>query len=324
MASAPPMRIVVAICTWNRCELLRQTLEGLKALVIPADVTWEVLVVNNNCTDATDSVVAEFTRMLPVRLVHEQVPGLSNARNRALRESRADYIVFTDDDVQVESGWLHAFVEAARTWPAAAVFGGPVHPWFPVLPDPELFEAFPAIRNGFCGIDHRRLLGPLPSPLRLTGANMAFKLDTLGTLQFDPALGVNQASLGGSEETAYITALRARGEEVVWVPSMLLRHYVDPARMQLGYLIRLARDRGRSAVREKGVPRAAKIAGAPVRFWVRLATASVRAGRAYLSGHRIRAAGHFATAEAARAKISECWAVRRRAGLHRRGHEVSR
>lgn len=317
-------RVVVAICTWNRCELLRQTLEGLKALVIPSDVTWDVLVINNNCTDATDNVVAEFTGMLPLRLVHEPVPGLSNARNRALRECRGDYIVFTDDDVQVESGWLQAFVEATRAWPGAAVFGGPVQPWFPVPPDRELFEAFPAIRNGFCGIDHRRLLGPLPSPLRLTGANMAFKVDALGDLRFDPALGVNQASLGGSEETAFITALRARGEEVVWAPDMRLRHYVDPARMQLGYLIRLARDRGRSAVREKGVPRAAKIAGAPVRFWVRLATASMKAGSAYLSGHRIRAAGHFATAEAARAKISECWAVRRRADLDQRGNEPFR
>jgi hypothetical protein len=223
--------------------------------------------------------------------------------------------VFTDDDVLVASGWLQALVEATRLWPDAAAFGGPVEPWFPVSPDPELVEAFPAIRNGFCGIDHRRPLGPMPAECRVTGANMAFKLGTLGDLRFDPALGVNQVSLGGGEETAFITVLRTRGWEVVWVPHMLVRHYVDPARMQLGYLIRLARDRGRSAVREKGVPRGIKIAGAPLRFWTRLVTASASAAGAYLTGHRVRAAGHFAKAEGARAKISECWAVMRARGL---------
>ena len=47
------MRITVAICTWNRCELLRQTLEQMTKLVIPPRVVWELLVVNNNCTDDT-------------------------------------------------------------------------------------------------------------------------------------------------------------------------------------------------------------------------------------------------------------------------------
>lgn len=274
---ARPARVVVAICTWNRCELLRQTLEGLKALLVPAGLAWEVLVVNNNCTDATDAVVSEFAGTLPVRLVHEPVPGLWNARNRAMQECRGDYIVFTDDDVQVYSGWLQAFVVAAHLWPDAAVFGGPVEPWFPTAPAPELVAAFPAIRNGFCGIDHVLPLGLLPVNRRLTGANMAFRASAIAGVRFDPALGMSQTVLGGGEETAFVSAIRSRRGTVVWVPDMRVRHYVDPARMQLGYLIRLARDRGRSKIREKGIPRGPRIAGAPMRLWLRFFAASASA-----------------------------------------------
>ncbi len=306
--SASP-RFVVAICTWNRCALLRQTLGGLTELQIPQDIEWELLVVNNNCTDATDEVVDEFIRALPVRLVHEPVAGLSNARNRAVAECHGEYLAFLDDDVLVDSQWLNALLDATQRFPGAATFGGPVAPWFPVQPDPELFAAFPAIRNGFCGIDHHLPLGSLPPRCRLTGANMAFSSRAIRGLTFDPALGVNQSSLGGGEETAFISALRGRGGEVVWVPDMKVRHYVDPARMELGYLIRLSRDRGRSGIREKGIPVGRRVAGVPGRLWLQLLQSGFKAVAMFCAGYRIRAAGHFAKFESHRAKISECWRV---------------
>jgi hypothetical protein len=52
------MHVTVAICTWNRAGLLAQTLEQMRQLVIPPGVTWELIVVNNNCTDDTDQVIA--------------------------------------------------------------------------------------------------------------------------------------------------------------------------------------------------------------------------------------------------------------------------
>ena len=42
------MQISIAICTWNRCQLLRQALEQMTQLAIPRGVNWELLVVNNN------------------------------------------------------------------------------------------------------------------------------------------------------------------------------------------------------------------------------------------------------------------------------------
>ena len=75
------MKITVAICTWNRAALLDQTLCEMHKLEIPAGVEWELLVVNNNCTDGTDAVVAEHAKGLPILRLFEARPGLSNAGN---------------------------------------------------------------------------------------------------------------------------------------------------------------------------------------------------------------------------------------------------
>ena len=59
--------ISVAICTWNRAQLLDQTLDHLTRVRIPEGAEWEVLVVNNNCTDNTDRVLEKHFSHLPLR-----------------------------------------------------------------------------------------------------------------------------------------------------------------------------------------------------------------------------------------------------------------
>ena len=120
------LRITIAICTWNRSKSLRATLLSLQQLIIPPGIDWELLIVNNNCTDDTDEVIEQFADGLPIRLLHEKRQGLSNARNCAVEAAKGDYILWTDDDVIVDPNWLVAYVNAIRTWPNATLFGGPI------------------------------------------------------------------------------------------------------------------------------------------------------------------------------------------------------
>jgi glycosyltransferase involved in cell wall biosynthesis len=115
-------------------KLLDETLARLQELHIPEGVIWELLVVNNCCTDNTDEVISRHGARLPLRRLHEPRPGLSNARNCALGAARGDLLIWTDDDVLVDSRWLEEYVRAAHDWPEAAFFGGTVNPWFPKAP----------------------------------------------------------------------------------------------------------------------------------------------------------------------------------------------
>jgi glycosyltransferase involved in cell wall biosynthesis len=273
------MRLTISICTWNRAELLRQTLEQMTRVRVPSEVGLEVLVVNNNSTDATDDVIESFSNRLPVLRLFEAEPGLSHARNRALRSASGDYILWTDDDVLADEGWLEAYHQAFLRYPAAAIFGGPVEPWFAAPPPAWLLRAL----DQFSAALALRDLGP--TAVQLTrwrepfGANMAFRTAALAQYVFDPALGVSAlrpiSSLAG-EETAVIHAMLDAGATGWWVPDARVRHHVAPERMTTTYFRRKAiswgKYKGRLRLAEDGVRRRVP----PLWFWRRVVAAEMR------------------------------------------------
>jgi glycosyltransferase involved in cell wall biosynthesis len=279
------MRVTVAICTWNRCELLRHTLEQLTHAVVPTRTTLEVLVVNNNCTDSTDEVIDEFRGRLPIRRVFESKPGLSHARNAALDAGTGDYIIFTDDDVLVGESWLVEFEAASLAFPDAVAIGGIIDPWFPEPPDPDLMEVFSDLKHGFCGIDHGRDPGQLPDGLFVWGANMAYRCAGIGDLRFDPDLGPSPTSTVCADETDFIRRLRGIGGSVAWWPNMRVRHYVLPSRMTLDYLLRFTEGKGAEQVMTSAIEPAPSLFGAPRWLWLVMLRTYVGYVRSAMTNH---------------------------------------
>ncbi len=285
--------VTVAICTWNRSELLAQTLERFTDLRLPSGVGWEVIVVNNNCTDATDEVIAAFVNRLPLRRVFEGTPGLSNARNAAIRETRGRWLVFTDDDVLVDQNWISACLATAQRWPTAAVIGGRIEPWFVQQPHPDVLEAFPCVKQGFCGIDLGADERVLKDDEYVYGANMAYRADAIKGVWFDKRLGPTGTGTVNGDEVHYIRQLRAVGAQVVWSPLMKVKHYVEPSRLTVPYLSRYYRDHGRSLVRLGMTPwlwtPGSVLLGAPRWLWVQTAWAYVMYRATQLSQRRASA-----------------------------------
>ncbi len=124
------MKISVAICTWNRSRLLTQTLTNFVELTIPESVEWELIVVDNNSTDDTKQVIQRFADKLPIRYLFENQQGHSYSRNAAVQSATGELILWTDNDVIVDPGWLAAFADGANRYPAASFFGGKIEPVF--------------------------------------------------------------------------------------------------------------------------------------------------------------------------------------------------
>ncbi len=211
------MRIDVVICTWNRCHLLGPTLERLREIDVPPHVDWQVIVVDNNCTDNT----AALLQILPdvCHWHHLRVTCWSlNARNRAVAEVTGDYLVWTDDDVLVERRWLEAYADAFERWPAAAFFGGPVEPWFEGTPPRWLAEHWRCVSHAFAV----RELGDAPFPFDGSqfpyGANCAFRLDVQRRYPYDPSLGRRPDASVSGEETQVMRQMLADGLTGWWVP----------------------------------------------------------------------------------------------------------
>ncbi len=102
-----PLVSVVVPSTFERTALLERCVASLLAQDYPA---FEVVVVDNRPNASPER--AEFRRSLcsqgPVTVVAEPRPGTSAARNRGAVAAVGAIIAFTDDDVEVEPGWLRA------------------------------------------------------------------------------------------------------------------------------------------------------------------------------------------------------------------------
>lgn len=115
--------VSVIVCTRDRAEILADSLVGILASDHPE---FEVLVIDNApSTDATRDVVAAIDDPR-LRYVREPRGGLSPARNRAYAEARGDLLVFTDDDVRVDAGWLRALLVGFTRAPHVGCVTGPV------------------------------------------------------------------------------------------------------------------------------------------------------------------------------------------------------
>jgi len=120
--------ISVIVCTYNRSDSLKKTLWSLANMSIPADLIWELVVVDNNSYDNTKEVIECFieTSGLPVRYVFERKQGHSYARNRGVREAKSDIIAFTDDDCIADKYWVSHIVDEFLSDPSLSVLGGRV------------------------------------------------------------------------------------------------------------------------------------------------------------------------------------------------------
>jgi len=88
----------ICIPAYNAAKFLPETLESVAAQTCS---DWELVVVDDGSTDATISIVEEFSQRLrqPVRLIrHEENRGLPASRNSAYAAAKGDYIALLDSD----------------------------------------------------------------------------------------------------------------------------------------------------------------------------------------------------------------------------------
>lgn len=272
------MKLTVAICTWNRSAILQQTLEQLTKLYHPPDgFQWELLVVNNRCTDATDAVIAAYGDKLPLTRLYEEKPGLSNDRNRAVEEATGDYIIWTDDDVLVDSNWLIAYAEAFTRWPEASFFGGPVRPWFEKEPPAWLMSFWNIVTHAYAIRDLGSNVfafcidGEMPF-----GANYAVRRDVQLANRYNPNFGLNQGKIVLGEETRMMRDIISRGGSGLWIPQAGVSHLIASERLSIDYLRKYYVGQGRTLRRAVCPADVESIFVRPLWFWRKCIAAELR------------------------------------------------
>lgn len=252
----PELSITVAVCTRDGLSRLPPCLAALDALDYPRHLLEIVVVDNAPADDAVQALVRQYSR---IRYVREPRPGLDWARNRAVLESRADIVAFTDDDTSVDPGWARAIADAFVDEPHAMCVTGLVVPDELDTAAQLLFERYGGFGRGFDRQVFR--VAPGESAARRfggtgrfgTGANMALRRQFFAEAGlFDPALDVGTPASGGGDLEMFFRVLKS-GHALVYEPAAIVRHrhrrsYED-LRVQItnngigfyAYLVRTAR-----------------------------------------------------------------------------------
>ena len=235
-----PAKVAVVLCTYNRSRLLPRALTALVGQTHAPP--YEVVVVDNNSTDDTREVVERHARDFPVplRYLFEARQGRSSALNAGLALADGAIVAMTDDDVQVDQGWLEAACAALLDTPdpSIAYAGGPVRPIWETDPPPwldltrgDLWGTIAIQNHGdapFTYEEKRKV------PL---GANMAAKRSLFA------AIGGFRADLGrssgrivmGQEVPELLMRARAAGLRGVYLPAMRVHHHIPARRLTRSY-----------------------------------------------------------------------------------------
>jgi glycosyltransferase involved in cell wall biosynthesis len=129
-------RISVVIPTYNRADLLCASLESLTRQTLPAD-DFEVVVVNDGSSDATEAVCQEFADHVRLKYQYIKNSGISAAKNLGIFSSSAPLLLFFDDDDIASPTLLEEHLHAHEEYPDknVAVLGYTAWaPWVEVTP----------------------------------------------------------------------------------------------------------------------------------------------------------------------------------------------
>ena len=232
----------VIVTTFNRAHLLTGVLEALASQEVPAGLSWELVVVDNNSIDDTCGVVREFSRAAPVEVRYrfEGRQGQAYARNTGVEEARGRVLAFTDDDIIPAPNWVAALVAKMASGDVDGVGGSVLPQW--EAPPPSWLMRRPNLLAWLALTGTQgpmRLTYPMDPAARIVGANMAFKRTIFEEFGgFDTAFGHRGRMLYGLEEVVFVNALLRSGRVIAFDPEIRVLHRIAPSRMRKWFFVR--------------------------------------------------------------------------------------
>ncbi|MDE5575344.1 MAG: glycosyltransferase [Bacteroidales bacterium] len=234
-----PVKLSVIICTYNRDKYIYNVLKSIAENDFPKN-RYEIVLVNNNCTDQTEKECSRFVQNfsdVDLKIFKESNQGLSYARNRGVSEAGGDVLVYVDDDAVVNSEYLKTYADFFETHPEVDAAGGRIDPRYETR-EPDWFSKY--IRQLITakldlGKHERRFpKGKFPG-----GGNAAYRktvFDRVGL--FNVELGRKGTGLIGAEEKDLFDKMTDQGIQFFYLPNAVLYHIIPDSKLTRDYFER--------------------------------------------------------------------------------------
>ncbi|MDH5435790.1 MAG: glycosyltransferase [Gammaproteobacteria bacterium] len=248
--------LTVLICTYNRIDLLKKTINSLNKADRPDNKSIDILVAANACTDDTHTFLADYQQrqknegLLSLNWLTEPIAGKSYALNTAIPTISSSLIAFVDDDHRVDKKFFISIFNAFDENPASHIYCGRILPdwdgnepaW---LHDDGEYKIYPLpVPRYDQGNDPRQIdiSGPLPG-----GGNVTIRKEVFSIIGlFSTQLGPHGHNLGGGEDSDFMHRAVNQKINIFYDPEIIQYHYVDTERLKLSYIIKKSFQRSRS------------------------------------------------------------------------------
>src|SRR5262245_16103709 len=234
----PTPDISVVVCTRNRAALLRGALASLYDLATEDEFTYEIVVVDSESTDETRQVIVAAARESkhPLRGISEREPAIVAARNRGITAAQGRWIAFFDDDELADWHWLAELYRGAIE-KQCRVVGGSVQLALPEGCQRKLHPSVQLLLGETIGSDLPQPYSDRLLPARGNWMIERSVLDEVG--KFGATIE------GRGEELELFARIERAGIDAWYIPTAIVHHLMPDERLENGYLLKLAKSRGR-------------------------------------------------------------------------------
>lgn len=231
--------LTAIICTYNRAKYIGPLLESIAANDLDK-AEYEILLVDNNCTDNTREICETFAEAHPevsFRYTTEPEQGLSAARNRGIKEAKGDIIVYIDDDALVDPHYLRDYAEWFSAHPDTMACGGPIIPLYETQ-EPEWMSPYTrALLTAW--MDYGDTPREYPKGRFPGGGNAAYRKSVFEKVgYFNTELGRKGNSLMGAEEKDIFDKMHALGMQILYLPTPVLHHIIPQKKLEKDFFDR--------------------------------------------------------------------------------------
>ena len=236
VVTARDMLISIVICT-HRSERYEDFEEAVNSLLSQSYNNLEIIVVVDGNKELYDKIQKSGIEVDKIRL-NEKNLGLSESRNRGMKEAKGDVIAFFDDDaVAADENWLRELVRMYEKRGAIAAGGKLLPKWTSKRP-----KFLPEEYYWLVGATHKGFPEEVTEVRNTFGSNLSFKAEVLKAPGgFRSEIGMKGKGLLQGEETELCERVREKfGRGVVYNPDAIVYHKVFPERLKLRFLLRRA------------------------------------------------------------------------------------
>jgi O-antigen biosynthesis protein len=221
-----PLPVAIVIPTFNKIQLTRRCLQALRANT-PAP-RHHIIVVDNGSTDGTPEFLRAEESAGRLRAVfNTENTGFAKACNQGARAVRAKYVVFLNNDTEVQSNWLAPLLALAEADPAVAALGCKL-----LYPNGAIQHAGVALAEcqGHDPLLAFHLFGQEKSDFPLANQRRVYQAVTAACMlarksHFDQVGGFDEEYWNGYEDVDLCLRFQERGWLTVYEPASVVVHH---------------------------------------------------------------------------------------------------